>query len=603
MLPTTTTTTTPYRYRYRYRYHDRHRHHDQNHYHKTARGAPTEALFWLPVGWFVGWYPHLIGSPVIFDTSKGSMSNHHHEDLIAHHFFIVGAPFSLKLVVDFGQSQVLHLARVVVLASDVNEAQLVCDDQDHVERIQRECAYSLSLRSHALVVQNIVVNMSWQPYQGPHQKLVIALDLGTTFSGVSYRFPAQDNSGGNAKIPTVLYYDQSGDLMAAGAEALDEGVIRSAEDEGWVKYSSHPNGWEGTQQKKLCRAAVYAGLIPNNDKGQERIHFVTEGEASLHFCIDRGLSSFIKDEEGVMIIDAGGGTVDISTYSRAPNDQSFEEIATPACVFTGSIFVTCLADVFLKSGITTCFRLLPHSENFAEKLKGSQYEGEAELITECFDKTTKHRFRSTNEPAYIKFGTMRDTDTRLDIRSGQMKLAGSDVASFFEPSASLILQQVDYQRLKARRSVSSIFLVGGFAESTWLFSKMREYVELSGVSLSRPANSPLNKAVADGTISFYIHNIVSARAAKYTYGLKINTIFNSLDPEHTRRRVNVYRRADGEEVLGGQHSIILPKAKNYSILFTIKANTHKAAKALNPLWAKDGGLYFRLDFDIIIFFG
>ena len=57
---------------------------------------------------------------------------------------------------------------------------------------------------------------------------------------------------------------------------------------------SHPNGWEGIQQKKLRRAAVYAGLIPDNDKGQERIHFVTEGEASLHFCIDRGLSSFIK---------------------------------------------------------------------------------------------------------------------------------------------------------------------------------------------------------------------------------------------------------------------------------------------------------------------
>ncbi len=62
--------------------------------------------------------------------------------------------------------------------------------------------------------------------------------------------------------------------------------------EGHIEYIiSHPNGWEGIQQKKLRRAAVCAGIIPDNDKGHERIHFVTEGEASLHFCIDRGLSS------------------------------------------------------------------------------------------------------------------------------------------------------------------------------------------------------------------------------------------------------------------------------------------------------------------------
>ncbi len=53
------------------------------------------------------------------------------------------------------------------------------------------------------------------------------------------RFPAQENAGGDAKIPTILYYDQSGDLKAAGAEALDESAIRSAEDEGWVKYSRY----------------------------------------------------------------------------------------------------------------------------------------------------------------------------------------------------------------------------------------------------------------------------------------------------------------------------------------------------------------------------
>ncbi len=160
---------------------------------------------------------------------------------------------------------------------------------------------------------------------------------------------------------------------------------------------SHPNGWEGTQQKKLRRAVVYAGIISDNNKGHEKIHFVTEGEASLHFCIDHGLSSYVrvslisstsysvllthyKDGEGVMIVDAGGGTVDISTYTRtsssSTNDSSFEEIVAPAClysvlysldrisppsplgIFSGSIFVTRRAESFLKSRVV-CIDISP----------------------------------------------------------------------------------------------------------------------------------------------------------------------------------------------------------------------------------------------------
>jgi hypothetical protein len=54
---------------------------------------------------------------------------------------------------------------------------------------------------------------------------------------------------------------------------------------------SHPNGWEGAQQTKMRRAAVYGGLIPDTDEGRARIRFVTEGEASLHACVQNGLAA------------------------------------------------------------------------------------------------------------------------------------------------------------------------------------------------------------------------------------------------------------------------------------------------------------------------
>ena len=53
---------------------------------------------------------------------------------------------------------------------------------------------------------------------------------------------------------------------------------------------SHPNGWGGIQQVAMRRAAVNAKLIPDTGEGHDRIHFVTEGEASFNFCVSNGIS-------------------------------------------------------------------------------------------------------------------------------------------------------------------------------------------------------------------------------------------------------------------------------------------------------------------------
>ena len=52
---------------------------------------------------------------------------------------------------------------------------------------------------------------------------------------------------------------------------------------------THPNGWEGRQQSLMRLAAVQGGLVPDDDAGRSRVTFVTEGEASLNFCLSKGL--------------------------------------------------------------------------------------------------------------------------------------------------------------------------------------------------------------------------------------------------------------------------------------------------------------------------
>jgi hypothetical protein len=56
---------------------------------------------------------------------------------------------------------------------------------------------------------------------------------------------------------------------------------------------SHPNYWEGQQQSGIRRAAINADLV-NANEALERISFITEGEASLYFCLNKIPDTFEK---------------------------------------------------------------------------------------------------------------------------------------------------------------------------------------------------------------------------------------------------------------------------------------------------------------------
>jgi len=94
-------------------------------------------------------------------------------------------------------------------------------------------------------------------------------------------------------------------------------------------------------------------------------------------------------------------------------------------------------------------------------------------MTQCFDKTTKLSFRNSNEPSYIKFGTGRDRDPSVGIRSGQLRLPGyvrlfcyagsligaprEEVAALFQPSIDGIVDAIEKQREAAHHPISVCF--------------------------------------------------------------------------------------------------------------------------------------------------
>lgn len=57
-------------------------------------------------------------------------------------------------------------------------------------------------------------------------------------------------------------------------------------------------------------------------------------------------------------------------------------------------------------------------------LGNSKFAADIENIKDAFDKNTKPTFRNAVEPQFIKFGSVRDRDPKLNIRGGQLRLLG-----------------------------------------------------------------------------------------------------------------------------------------------------------------------------------
>ncbi|KLO05433.1 hypothetical protein SCHPADRAFT_911041 [Schizopora paradoxa] len=470
-------------------------------------------------------------------------------------------------------------------------------------------------------------------YRGSARRLVVAFDIGTTFSGISYcilnpgevpkicnvtRFPGQEHVPGSSRIPTVLSYDRTGKLRAVGAETLLSVNVELAEDEDWVKVEwfkirmrpasmpsaldaatlpplpgdknlmqvlsdyiaylmqcakkfivdthatisdswdelnqsavfiiGHPNGWEGAQQQQIRRAAVLGGVVPNTPEGRARVRFVSEGEASLHFCLSGDLLPLEKNK-AFIIADLGGGTLDFSAYVLT-SMQPFQarEVSAARCELEGATLVTARAKTHLK-----------------ERLKTSTFGSyeHVNLITDRFDDTAKKTFKDGDEMCLVQFGSFNENDAAHGIRAGKIKLTGLEMASFFEPAVEAAVKAIKQQIEESRYPISKVYLVGGFSASPYVSSQLTDRLARLGIPVGSP-DGQTAKAVANGALAFYLNNNVLSRIAKLSVGTLIHWTFNQNDAEHLRRLDNKIITPSGHVVIKGGFRTVLKRGTSVS---------------------------------------
>ncbi|CAE7096804.1 unnamed protein product [Rhizoctonia solani] len=306
----------------------------------------------------------------------------------------------------------------------------------------------------------------------------------------------------------------------------------------------HPNGYGLRQQDFLRKAAIEGGLVGAAD-ATTRVRFVTEAEASVHFCIAHSnISSRLRIGSTFAVCDAGGSTVDTTVYEVTGNDPILElaEKRDSACVQAGGLYVDDAVKRYLEE-------ILTRAGMSAEDIKEYIQEG-----VDDFEGTPKRLFADGSESLKLKLGDRGLTNPDINVRRGVMTIQNPIPKRFFDYCVKCITKSLDDQIKGA--NVSHILLVGGFGDSPYLQQHLRDHFLPSGIQLTT-VNDYTSKAVAEGAIMWNTMTSVFTRAPNWSYGIQGYVRFDSYSSDHRER--TTFTTPDGYEKVTGVWCEIVKK--------------------------------------------
>ncbi|GES81266.1 hypothetical protein GLOIN_2v1502209 [Rhizophagus clarus] len=269
-----------------------------------------------------------------------------------------------------------------------------------------------------------------------------------------------------------------------------------------------------------------------NSKESNKVEFTTEPEAAAIWCM-RNLkeqNEVIPINASFMVVDCGGGTVDLTTRKLLQNER-LSEITERTGDFCGGSYVDREFIKFLsrKLGESTINLLRKNNygqmqymiQQFCQKLKfhftGNQndfnpFEFDVEEICPVLKQYCNDNIKEE----------MEDNDWIIDINF-------EDLKSMFDPVIGKIIRLIRRQLKFNNDKCSAIFLVGGFSESKYLQMRVKEEFRRSVPSIVVP-KQPI-AAIVCGACDYGLKmSTIVDRTLKYTYGVRQGRIWKIGDP-------------------------------------------------------------------------
>jgi hypothetical protein len=243
-----------------------------------------------------------------------------------------------------------------------------------------------------------------------------------------------------------------------------------------------------------------------------------------------------------MIVDCGGGTVDLTTR-RLLEENQLGEITERTGDFCGSTFIDKEFIELLKREVG----------NKAVDLLREKHYGQLQYVVQEFCKNIKLPFTGNDPdfsyeidleeitPALLQYVTGSEKDL-MEEKEWIIGLDFNTIKSMFDPIIDRIIRMIRIQLDNSSEKCSAMFLVGGFGQSQYLQKRIEEEFSRSVENISIP-NQPIAAVVRGAAIygkslqesknlksMNNVKCVIATRILKHTFGIKLHYIWKDGDP-------------------------------------------------------------------------
>ncbi|KAI0018183.1 hypothetical protein F4780DRAFT_781615 [Xylariomycetidae sp. FL0641] len=225
-----------------------------------------------------------------------------------------------------------------------------------------------------------------------------------------------------------------------------------------------PAIWSDSSKSRTAEALRRVPHVPSNST----ITVVSEPEAAAVAALKEIGSNELGLGDTFVVVDAGGGTVDLITYrvKAVSPILDVEEAAEGSGGFCGSSLVNHRFSQFLTSR-------LQHEDNWDENAL-------QEALAK-FDNEVKRRFNmdslANNETFQVPVSGLGANLSVGLKRAGRFTLTAANMHMFFEPDILRIIQLVKAQINASHSKIRCILLVGGYGTSMYLRQRLQDAME------------------------------------------------------------------------------------------------------------------------------
>jgi len=298
-----------------------------------------------------------------------------------------------------------------------------------------------------------------------------------------------------------------------------------------------PAIWDQYTRDIMYRAAVEAGL-PDD---RRRLLLVPEPAAAALYCAAKGDTVLSTPGTRFLVVDAGGGTLDITSYQVGAGG-GLTELALPSGARAGSEY---LNKAFMEEILVG--RL---GADFVDRMVHKDRPAIAAMM-DSWERAKWAFGPGTTDPLVIQLSgslyreLLRDrmargaTEEELNALDTEIVIGRDEVARLFDTVVDRTIAVVDsrlaeLRRVSGKRGGEVAVLVGGFAESPYLRARLGAHLGAHGARLLVPEQPSV--AVLAGAVHYaYDRSALRNWRSPLTYGVTAAQDFRpGVDPEHLK---------------------------------------------------------------------